>query len=271
MKIKTNNINKNKRNNSNHSIQIKDKISKNNEASYKNESKTEKNSIGKIKENYTFKNKYSSQISLKSNKNDYKKNISQDLLSDYEEEMLRYSTIFDNNFSPISKKDLNTKNHKENQKINNYYNNKTVNLNNDLVTSHSSIYSIRNNPNYNKTYQTNTKISKKINNKSCNIPKIKLNKSNKVLIKIRNNSSKKRKDIKDKDLPLYKGEIDYNEVSVKDFKETVNNLIKKYKNEGFKCSKKGFGKFKFYKKNVIHLVEIMRLGNGLLYNNITKS
>ena len=273
LKIKTNNKNnnKNKRNNSNHSIQIKDKISKNNEASYKNESKTEKNSIGKIKENYTFKNKYSSQISIKSNKNDYKKNISQDLLSDYEEEMLRYSTIFDNNFSPISKQSLNKINHKENQKINNYYNNKTVNLNTDLVTSHSSIYSIRNNPNNNKTYQTNTKISKKINNKSCNIPKIKLNKSNKVLIKIRNNSSKKRKDIKDKDLPIYKGEIDYNEVSVKDFKETVNNLIKKYKKEGFKCSKKGFGKFKFYKKNVIHLVEIMRLGNGLLYNNITKS
>ena len=273
LKIKTNNKNnnKNKRNNSNHSIQIKDKISKNNEASYKNESKTEKNSIGKTKENYSFKNKYSSQISLKSNKNDYKKNISQDLLSDYEEEMLLYATIFDNNFSPISKQSLNKINHKENQKINNYYNNKTVNLNTDLVTSHSSIYSIRNNPNNNKTYQTNTKISKKINNKSCNIPKIKLNKSNKVLIKIRNNSSKKRKDIKDKDLPIYKGEIDYNEVSVKDFKETVNNLIKKYKKEGFKCSKKGFGKFKFYKKNVIHLVEIMRLGNGLLYNNITKS
>ena len=72
-------------------------------------------------------------------------------------------------------------------------------------------------------------------------------------------------------MPIYKGDIDYNEVSLKDFNETVDNLIKKYKRNGFTYSKKGFGKFEFYKESDIYFVEIMRLGNGLFYNNITKS
>ena len=72
-------------------------------------------------------------------------------------------------------------------------------------------------------------------------------------------------------MPIYKGDIDYNEVSLKDFNETVDNLIKKYIRNGFTYCKKGLGKFEFYKENDIYFVEIMRLGNGLFYNNATKS
>ena len=132
-------------------------------------------------------------------------------------------------------------------KLNNNNNNnyKTNNLNNDSVASYSSIHSIRNNRNYNKTYQLKSKVSKKINN-IYNTPKIKIDRSSKSLIKIRKNSPKKRKDIKENELPIYKGDIDYNEVSLKDFNETVDNLIKKYIRNGFTYSKKGFGKFEIY-------------------------
>ena len=63
--------------------------------------------------------------------------------------------------------------------------------------------------------------------------------------------------LKEEDLPLYKGEINYSNVSAKSFGESINDLINKYK-------------LKFIKGPNIHNVEIMRLGNGLLYFNINK-
>ena len=46
--------------------------------------------------------------------------------------------------------------------------------------------------------------------------------------------------------------------------------MNKYKLKGYTCLKKDKNKFKFVKGPNIHIAELMRLGNGLLYCNITK-
>ncbi len=76
--------------------------------------------------------------------------------------------------------------------------------------------------------------------------------------------------LKEEDLTLYKGEINYSNVSAKSVGESINELINKYKLKGYTCIKKDKNKFKFIKGPNIHNVEIMRLGNGLLYFNINK-
>ena len=76
--------------------------------------------------------------------------------------------------------------------------------------------------------------------------------------------------LKEEDLPLYKGEINYSNVSAKSVGESINDLINKYKLKGYTCVKKDKNKLKFIKGPNIHNVEIMRLGNGLLYVNINK-
>ena len=77
-------------------------------------------------------------------------------------------------------------------------------------------------------------------------------------------------DINIKDLPVYDGEIDYNNTSFKDIPETINDLMERYKKKGYTCIKRVGTVFKFIKGPKIHLVELMSLGNGLLYLNISK-
>ena len=74
----------------------------------------------------------------------------------------------------------------------------------------------------------------------------------------------------EEDLPVYKGDIDYNNTSAKDIDESINDLMARYKKKGYKCVKKDNYVFKFVKGPKTHRVELMRLGNGLLYFNVTK-
>ena len=67
---------------------------------------------------------------------------------------------------------------------------------------------------------------------------------------------------------IYRGDIDYNNVSLKNVQETIDDLINKYQKEGYDCIKKEKSKFNFVKGNNEYSIEIMRLGNGLLYCNI---
>ena len=96
------------------------------------------------------------------------------------------------------------------------------------------------------------------------------NKTYKSKIRIRNNSNRNKINLKMEDLSLYKGEINYNNVSAKNIADSVNVLMAKYKSKGYTCVKKDKSKYKFVKGPNIHNVEIMRLGNGLIYFNINK-
>ena len=112
--------------------------------------------------------------------------------------------------------------------------------------------------------------NRNINNFS-NISEFDANNSNKTMIKIKQNQHKSKTNIKDIDLNLYKGNVNYNNVSAKNFEQSLNELMSKYKNKGYTCVKKNKTKFKFVKGPNIHNVEIMRLGNGLLYFNVLKN
>ena len=94
---------------------------------------------------------------------------------------------------------------------------------------------------------------------------------NKSMIRIKPNKHIFKENIIDLDLNIYKGEINYNNVSTKNFEQALIDLMNKYKKKGYTCVKKNKTKFKFVKGPNIHNVEIMRLGNGLLYFNITKN
>ena len=152
-----------------------------------------------------------------------------------------------------------------------HLNNRSIDFNNISSASNSSINSNNHKKNYiyNNTYQQKSKVENKIknfydirNDINCS------NKINKTIIKIKKNLGKKRNDLKESELILYEGDIDYNLVSLKNLKETVDYLINKYKKQGYTCIKKANTKFKFYKGAEIFFVEIMKLGNGLLYYNI---
>ena len=76
--------------------------------------------------------------------------------------------------------------------------------------------------------------------------------------------------IKEEDLPLYTGEIDYRFTSANDIPETINDLMARYKKKGYTCVKKGDTFFKFIKGSKTHKAELTKLGNGLLYFKISK-
>ena len=71
--------------------------------------------------------------------------------------------------------------------------------------------------------------------------------------------------------PIYRGDIDYNNVSLKNVQETISNLIAKYQKKGYAIIKKEKSKYNFVKGDTKYLIEIMQLGNGLLYCNISES
>ena len=274
-KLKVKTIKKNKRNNNIHPIKIKNLNSKTTNKSKEKEIITEINDNKEIKANNAFKKKSLGKIFFRNKKIVNKKALSQDYIGDYDQQILRYSTIFNNNLFTSSKNELKKSNNNDSLKKNQLKNYKTLNFTKGSESSNDSISSNNDEKSskYNRTYQSKSKIQKKIKN-SYSISKNDLNdsnKSNKTIIKIRRNSPKKRNNIKENELSLYKGDIDYNEVSMKNVKETIAYLIKKYKNDGYTCIKKGLAKYKFYKDTNICLVEIMRLGNGLLYYNVTKA
>ena len=127
------------------------------------------------------------------------------------------------------------------------------NYNVDSLLSNSAILS--KNRNLNHLYFTSD-----LNLNNSNI-------SNKAVLKIK---TKSKINFKENELPLYKGEINYNNVSSKNVKESIKDLMNKYKLKGYTCLKKDKNKFKFVKGPYIHNVELTRLGNGLLYYNINK-
>jgi len=98
------------------------------------------------------------------------------------------------------------------------------------------------------------------------------NEPNKTMIKIKKNikKAKSKANLKEADLNLYKGEINYNNVTAKNYEDCINELMTKYKSKGYTCVNKNKNKYKFVKGPNIHNVEIMRLGNGLLYFNGSK-
>ena len=118
---------------------------------------------------------------------------------------------------------------------------------------------------------TNKDKVKKYSNK--NDSKINLGNSNHTIgniIKIKKSKENINNIVKEDELPLFTGQIDYKNVSLKNMEESIDDLKKKYKKNGYTCIKKGKVKFKFVKGPNIHNVEIMRLGNGLLYYNVEK-
>ena len=192
----------------------------------------------------------------------------------YEQDIFPILTFSDNNYSPTSKKS--TKINKKNLNKFNKEKNNTTNMN-DSLASNSSPHYKNEKTEYNKTYQAESKFSKKIQFYN-NIPEYdiyNLTKSPKSIIRIRKNSQKpkqqKQKCINENELHIYRGDIDYNNVSLKNVQETIDDLINKYQKEGYDCIKKEKSKFNFVKGDNKYLIEIMRLGNGLLYCNIIKS
>ena len=62
---------------------------------------------------------------------------------------------------------------------------------------------------------------------------------------------------------------DFN-LKYKNIQESIDNLMSRYKKKGYTCIKKEDTEFTFIKGPNTHHVELMRLGNGLLYFNVTK-
>ena len=249
--------NNNSYSNNIHSIKLKKnntkyKYNNDNNISYEKELLTEINSINKIKSNNAFKKYNKEKNLLKTKKGENTLNSSSNYL-DYEQQLISYSTRYENKKNKSQKK--------ASLKINKYND-----LNNKSLSSNCSAHlnKEKNKYYYNKSSKKKAKITKKFKN----ISKNKINNSkkvNKTIIKIKKNSQKKRNDAKEDELSLFQGKINYNEVSLKNIRETIDDLIKKYEELGYNYIKKGKTKYQFVKGEDIYRVEIMTLGNGLLY------
>ena len=90
------------------------------------------------------------------------------------------------------------------------------------------------------------------------------------VIKIKRSTTNMSSELREEDLTLYRGQIDYNNVSIKNVEESIGDLMMKYKKKGFTCIKKSREQFIFVKGPNTHHVELMKLGNGLLYFCVTK-
>ena len=227
-----------------------------------------------------------------------KNNIVQNLINDFDQTMDHTSKI--NNHTIITKdtkkfkNDDKNKNHKQSSKSKhkkNYIKKNTKNNVDETKPLSRSVIIDKNNKNL-KTSKTieyekkknSTNARKKSNNKIIkeNLKKNKTKKDNNVSEFNLENSGdgsnnliKKKKSsrnlvLKEEDLPLYKGEIDYTNTSVKNIQDSINNLMSRYKKKGYTCIKNDDTQFIFIKGPNTHHVELMRLGNGLLYFNVTK-
>ena len=89
-------------------------------------------------------------------------------------------------------------------------------------------------------------------------------KSNKL-----NTSENRKKVTKEEDLRIYKGNVDYKNVSLKKLKEVSDDLLKKYKHDGFKCVLNLGNVFEFVKGHYKYRAEIFRLPkNKMLFTSI---
>ena len=258
----------------------------------KNKVNNKKNIVLKVKNN-------NKKLSKKSSKklNDEKNKVVQNLIDDFDQTMEEYSSLYNtHNPSSKGKKSIKTKNDSNNP-LRRSVNNRNIKnrINTSTEANKKNNHSVLLNGYGNNLNQSHTK-EEKIDNKNTDGKKAK----NRI-IKENNKKSKNKKSDKDisefdagssamtngniikikksktnmkysdKDgLPLFRGEIDYNNVSIKSLDDTIEELLNKYKKKGYTCVKKGNTEFKFVKGPNVHHVEIMRLGNGLLYFNVIK-
>ena len=231
--------------------------------------------------------------------NKEKTNVVQNLMDDFEQTMEEYTSLYtENNATSRGKKTNKAQNDNKNN-LRKTINNRTIknkkNTSNeldDIDNNHSVVL----NTNINNINQSGKKDEKNTNKTTegkrgknriikDNTKRNKINKKSEkdtsefdiensdhisgTIIKIKKSKANMKYNLKD-DLPLFRGEIDYNNVSIKSIEDSIDDLMIRYKKKGYTCVKKGNTQFKFIKGPNVHHVEIMRLGNGLLYFNVTK-
>ena len=239
---------------------------------------------------------------------DKESKLVQNIMDDFDQTMEEYTSLYNthnatsrgktgknysdkshnNKSSSKSKLRSSVTNHKSHKNKENTSNDSNP-INNSLIIDNESNTLNQNNikeeKNKNKTNETK-KAKNKINKENTKKSKHKKNKKSEkdisefelgnsdhasgTIIKIKKNKGNTKYNLKEEELPLYKGEIDYNYVSIKNIEESIDDLMARYKKMGYTCTKKGKNLFKFIKGPNIHHVELMRLGNGLLYFNVTK-
>jgi hypothetical protein len=243
-------------------------------------------------------------IKKKNSKNKVGKgnNIVTNLIDDFDQTMEEYSSIYtsQNNASrgknSAKNNNIKSKTNKGNSKskvkgnnINTKYSKNKLNVSNDSNPISHSVILDRNSNSLNRRDDTNRiqttekrKIKGKINienskknhqKKKSKGTEVDLDNSNLTsgsIIKIKKSKGNMKFNLKEEELPLFRGEIDYNNVSIKNINDSIDDLMNRYKKKGFTCMRKGKTEFKFIKGPNTHHVEIMRLGNGLLYFNVTK-
>ena len=252
-------------------------------------------------------NKYKSKIIFNRNNNGLKRsikklnvgkqknNIVQNLMNDFDQTMNDYpqfqtiNNMTSRGMKKINYNKTNNKYNKENSKSNfrhsfkkkkskNIFGTDRTEKNEKKLNHNKTEYDGRNKSRTNeknKSIKTLLNKDKQTNSKTLKEKKPKRNdadrKDSESSVEITKPKKTNRNlDIKIKDLPVYDGEIDYNNTSFKDIPETINDLMERYKKKGYTCIKKVGTVFKFIKGSKVHLVELMTLGNGLIYLKISK-
>ena len=247
------------------------------------------------KNNNSIKKDLNKKSNNKLNVNKSKKNIVQNLMYNFDQSLdpSKYCTYVtttreakskDKNNNSTSKSKLKASTKKKDNKINiDYPLNRSVIVNNtNKEYGHKNIYdekskskTIEGKKLKNQTTKDSLKKNKTKKDKSSNknVTQYDIGDSidtNDKVNKIKKSKNNLALNIKEEELPLYKGEIDYNNVSIKSIPESIDDLMLRYKKKGYTCIKKGTTNFKFNKGPHTRYVQIMRLGNGLLYFNVTK-
>ena len=247
------------------------------------------------KNNNSVKKDLSKKSNNKLNAKKSKKNIVQNLMYNFDRslEPSKYCTYVtttreakskDKNNNSTSKSKLKSGTKKKDNKINMDYplNRSALVNNNNKEYGHKNIYDEKSKSKTsegkklkNQTTKDSLKKSKAKKEKSSNknVTQFDIGDSidtNENVIKIKKSKNNLALNTKEEELPLYKGEIDYNNVSIKSIPESIDDLMLRYKKKGYTCIKKGVTDFKFNKGPHTRYVQIMRLGNGLLYFNVTK-
>ena len=261
----------------------------NNTIAYTHENNLIKDSdLNRSKRKLNNKNVVIKKHNSKHNKNNNKKpnHLVQNLIDDFDQTMEEYSNLYcntttrGNNKNSIDKKMNNRSASKRKLKnaLNNKHSKKNFNNSNEnkLVNHSVMLYQDpnilqQNIPKKNGISLTSNlkKVNSKIHKENSKKKKNKDDSDSELNNRKRSKASSKY-NLREDELPLYKGEIDYNNVSIKNISESIDDLFARYKKKGFTCVKKGDTEFKFIRGPNTHIVEIMRLGNGLLYFNVTK-
>ena len=152
--------------------------------------------------------------------------------------------------------------------------NKNKNLNHSYIIQRNESNKI--NSSDARKIKVKGKITKDNNHKNKKISNLKefnlgnFNHINSNIIKIKRSTTNAYNELKEEKLALYRGQIDYNNVSIKNVDESIQDLLINYKEKGYTLLKKSKAQFVFVKGPHTHYVELMKLGNGLLYFCVTK-